>query len=48
MYNDLYWMGEAIKLADEGMKKYGELPIATILVANDLAVRVPTPPCPAV
>ena len=35
MYNDLYWMGEAIKLADEGMKKYGELPIATILVAND-------------
>ncbi len=35
MDKDLFWMNEAIKLAEEGMKKYGELPIATILVAND-------------
>lgn len=32
---DLFWMGEALKLAKEGMEKYNELPIATILVAND-------------
>lgn len=32
---DLYWMGEAIKLAKTGMEEYDELPIATILVAND-------------
>lgn len=35
MDKDLFWMNEAIKFAEEGMKKYGELPIATILVAND-------------
>ena len=35
MRDDLYWMSEAIKLAEDGMKEYSELPIATILVAND-------------
>lgn len=35
MNKDLYWMKEAIKLAEEGMEKYDELPIATILVAGD-------------
>ena len=35
MDKDFFWMGEAIKLAEEGMKQYGELPIATILVANN-------------
>lgn len=32
---DLYWMNEALKLAKEGMQQYDELPIATILVANN-------------
>lgn len=35
MRDDSYWMREAIKLAEEGMKEYSELPISTILVAND-------------
>ncbi len=35
MNRDLYWMKEALKLANEGMQKFDELPIATILVAND-------------
>lgn len=34
MKTDNYWMSEAIKLAEQGMKAYDELPIATILVAN--------------
>lgn len=32
---DIYWMKEALKLAEEGMNEYGELPIATILVSNN-------------
>lgn len=32
---DYYWMEKALKLAEDGMKEYGELPIATILVANN-------------
>jgi len=35
MDRDLFWMREALKLADEGMQEFHELPIATILVAND-------------
>lgn len=35
MNKDAYWMTEALKLAEQGMKEYHELPIATILVAND-------------
>ncbi len=31
---DYYWMREALKLAEEGMKEYDELPIASILVSN--------------
>lgn len=33
--NDIFWMREALKLAKEGMKQFEELPIATILVANN-------------
>ena len=32
---DIYWMKEALKLAESGMREFGELPIATILVAGD-------------
>lgn len=35
MAKDFYWMKEALKLAEQGMKEYDELPIATILVAGD-------------
>lgn len=31
---DYYWMKEALFLAEEGMKKYNEPPIASILVSN--------------
>lgn len=34
MKTDLEWMKEAIKLAEEGMKEFDELPIASILVSN--------------
>lgn len=32
---DYYWMREAMKIAKEGMQRFHELPIATILVGND-------------
>lgn len=32
---DVFWMKEALKLAEEGMIKFKELPIATILVAGE-------------
>lgn len=35
---DIYWMKEALKLAEEGMEKYNELPIASILVAGDFEI----------
>lgn len=38
MDKDIYWMKKALELADEGMKVYDELPIATILVAGDTEI----------
>lgn len=38
MDKDIYWMKKALELAEEGMKAYGELPIATILVAGDAEI----------
>lgn len=35
---DIYWMKKALKLAEEGMMSYGELPIATILVAGGFEI----------
>lgn len=35
---DIYWMKKALELANEGMEAYGELPIATILVAGDTEI----------
>ena len=36
--HDYHWMKEALILAEEGMKKYNELPIASILVANGIEI----------
>ena len=33
-YDDKFWMNEAIKYAEEGMNKFSELPIASILVSD--------------
>lgn len=38
MDKDIFWMKKALELADEGMRKYGELPIATILVAGNTEI----------
>lgn len=38
MDKDIFWMKKALELADEGMRKYGELPIATILVAGNAEI----------
>ena len=35
MNTDLFWMKEALILAEEGMSEFHELPIATILVAGE-------------
>ena len=35
MKSDIVWMTQALELAKQGMIDYNELPIATILVAND-------------
>lgn len=35
MDKDIFWIKEALKLAEEGMEEFNELPIATILVAGE-------------
>ena len=35
MNRDIYWMTEALRDAEQSMEEFHELPIATILVAND-------------